>query len=82
MTTTPRTITRAQYLQLVGLHALAAHHIKAMDDLTMAALAITQERDGDGELDQRGHTNDLIWHSRTLDEGLKIMGITVEEGTQ
>ncbi len=69
------TITRSQYLQLLGLQTLAAHHIRTMDGLAAAAIAITREG-----VDM-GHTYDLVWGNRNLDEALGLMGITVEPAT-
>lgn len=68
-----RTITKAQYLQLVGLNTLAAKYDNLMRELNKAAEEITQEKHDCG-----GHTMDIIYQSRELDEGLEIMGITVE----
>lgn len=75
--TTPRTITRAQYLQLLGLVTLARHHNAALNDIVAAALDITDERDEEGKRNQWGHTSDLIYSEESLDAKLGYMKITV-----
>lgn len=42
-------------LKLLGLRALAQHHIKTISDIEKAAMAIT------GETMAHGHTADWIW---------------------
>lgn len=64
-------ISHSQYLQLVGLQVLAEKHNRMMHDIEACACEITGE-------DQAGHTADILYGSRELDEGLKLMGIEVE----
>jgi hypothetical protein len=78
MTHTPKTITRAQYLQLLGLQLLAANHWRAIEDLEKAAYTITDERDGDGSLETCGHTSDILLDKHaTIDDLLKRLSIIV-----
>jgi hypothetical protein len=68
-----KTITRGQYLQLLGLQTLAKQHWSAINDIEKAALEITKE---DNDI---GHTMDMMADSRNIDDGLRILGIKVEE---
>lgn len=72
-----KTITKAQYYQLVGLRAAYEAQYKVCEALQRAAVAITDERDTNGNPDNGGHTIDILWGERDLDEGLRIMGIEV-----
>jgi Zn ribbon nucleic-acid-binding protein len=72
-----KTITQDQYYQLVGLAAAAKHQIDVLKAMEKAALAITDERDHEGNPHDCGHTTDIVWASRDLDEGLRIMEIEV-----
>jgi hypothetical protein len=67
-----RLITRDQYMQLVGIVAASTEQQKILKSLELAACAIT------GEDDNAGHTTDILWGSRELDEGLEILGVGVE----
>lgn len=66
-------ITRAQYLQLCGIVGMAHKHYEALDELFSAAEAITGKSDN-------GHTSDMIFGSRELNDGLRLMGIELEDG--
>lgn len=70
--TTKKTITHAEYLQLLGLRLIADRHQSAMDELSKAAAAIT------GETDELGHTYDYVWSNRELDEMLDVLELKVE----
>lgn len=65
-----KTITHNQYLQLVGLMTVCEKY-NAMCTATLKAAA---EIIGE---DEHGHTSDILFGSRPLDEGLKLMGIDV-----
>lgn len=71
-------ITQAQYYQLVGLMAAHAEQSKVLKALERAAVAITDERDRHGQPEDGGHTTDILWGSRELHDGLRIMEIEVE----
>lgn len=67
------TITRSQYLQLVGLLTLAARHNRDLRAIEKAALEITKE-------DELGHTGDAVYgDSHTADSLLERLSITVED---
>ena len=73
----PRTISKAKYYQLVGLIAAAKKQQEIMDAMVEAARDITQEVDSEGNPERSGHTMDMLWGSRPLDEGLRILKIRV-----
>jgi hypothetical protein len=62
-------LTRGEYLQLLGLVTLAKRHNAILTELEKAAQAITGEA---------AHTVDIVSGFRELDEGLDILGITVD----
>jgi hypothetical protein len=69
-----KTITRSEYLQLLGLHALAKRHVEQLNDIERAACAIT------GQIPLAGtHTSDAIWNANddTVDALLERLEITV-----
>lgn len=68
-----KTITKAQHLQLVGLLALAKRHNERLDDIRRAVAEIIREED------DHGHASDIVYGDRDLDDGLRILGITVAE---
>jgi hypothetical protein len=65
-----KTIPRSDYYKLVGLLTIAAQHEAALKEIEKATLSIT----GDEE---NGHTSDAVYGSRTVDELLKLLKITV-----
>lgn len=69
-----KTITYNQYLQLIGLREIVRQHWKMCDLANKAASEITGE-------DEMGHTNDIMFDSRELDEGLKLMEIEIAART-
>lgn len=74
MATTKTTITRAEYLQLVGLMALAERHNEKLKDIAVCALDLT------GESDDMGHTYDAVYSGEYDADGLlQRLGITVED---
>jgi len=66
-------ITKSQYMQLIGLKTVADSLLKQLENVEKAAMEIT------GEDDSLGHTSDMIYGSRELDEMLKLLKIEVEE---
>lgn len=76
---TPSTITRAQYLQLLGLVTLGERLVKQTDEIRSAMAEIVDERDEDGSIDASGHISDVIWGGRGLDQALHILKITVAD---
>jgi hypothetical protein len=69
-----KTITREQYLQLLGLRTLATRHYASIKEIEEAARAIT----GD---DDCGHTDDILSGFRGLDEGLLLLDISVVDAS-
>ncbi|MGI4789230.1 MAG: hypothetical protein ACRYFS_10330 [Janthinobacterium lividum] len=84
MAGTPKTsISRNDYLRLLGLLTLAKDHNKALSALQRSAEEITGET-GDGtESGNYGHTADAIYDegSNSIDALLRKLGITVEMDT-
>jgi hypothetical protein len=70
------TITRTQYLQLLGLMTLAKMHNDKLRDIEISACAITGVVPGEYS-GNCGHTSDMVYGSRELDDGLRCMKITV-----
>lgn len=72
------TITRNEYLQLLGLGVIARGHYKGVEearDAMLSVLGMTQEEDDNG-----GWVNDTVWDDACdVDRMLKMMEITVEE---
>ena len=68
-----KTITQHQYLQLVGLLALAKQHNRDLERIKCAAMEIT------GDDDEWGLTSDAVYGMHTIDELLKFLEIAVEE---
>lgn len=85
MATNKTTITRAEYLQLVGLRASAIRHVGQLKELVLAAVEITgeyEDRDGVRRPEKYGHASDLIWSDPDSRDGdvdgqLRKLGITV-----
>lgn len=71
-------ITKAEYLQFVGLDALARQHSRKMNDIREAMYELLGSSDED---DQRGWISDLLWAGEqvTVDHALKGMGVAVKE---
>ena len=61
-----KTITKNQYLQLVGLLALAGRHMAMLKSISEAALSITGE-EKDGTPSTYGHTFDAVWDDNRRD---------------
>lgn len=66
-----KTITYSQYLQFLGLREIVRKHDAICQQALGAAADITGE-------DIHGHTSDIMFDSRDVDEGLRLMEITVE----
>lgn len=67
------TITKSEYLQLLGLKMLADESSRHQQELLKSASKITGE-----EHDRGGHTSDLIYDQNTsVNHALKMLGITV-----
>jgi hypothetical protein len=65
-------ITRAEYLQLLGLKMMGNQHLAKLDDLIETAKEIV------GEEDQWAHVGDMMFtESQTVDETLRKLTITV-----
>jgi len=66
------TITRSEYLQIVGLLTLASEHEKQMAQILVSLGELT------GETDPRlGHCCDAIYNGYTADDLLKKIGLSV-----
>lgn len=75
-----KTISKAQRLQLIGLHAIASGLNKQLDALGAAALEITGEKNLHGEPETGGHTYDyVIGDYRDLDEMLRLVNVRVRK---
>ena len=68
---TKTSITKNEYLQLVGLQTLSESYLEKLDDLEKTAYEIT------GELDKYSYTTDMIFNDRDIDDVLKQLGIEV-----
>jgi hypothetical protein len=73
-----RTITRPEYLQLIGLLALAQRHNAMLNEIAEAIRAITDERDRDGAPNYSGHSFDAVWSDYSADDLLRKLDISVE----
>ena len=74
------TNTRAEYLQFLGLDAMARQHSKKINDIRDSMYELLGTSDDD---DKHGHISDLIWagDSVTPDKALARLGIAVREDT-
>ena len=70
---TKTSITKNEYLQLVGLQTLSESYLEKLDDLEKTAYEIT------GELDKYSYTTDMIFNDRDIDDVLKQLGIEVKD---
>lgn len=66
-------ISKNQYLQLIGLSILAKTHNKFLEELAAAANEIT------GEKDETGITFDMIYNNTSPKDVLKSLDISVIE---
>jgi hypothetical protein len=74
-------ITKEEYLQVVGLLALAKHHNSMLRDIERAALNILQEIDHDGkphEVWGGGYVSDAIGGEHDAATLLDRIGLKVE----
>lgn len=74
-----KSISKREYLALVGLEALAKVQRNMLDEIESAALEITKEVDYNGVPERGGHTMDMLWGSRELDDMLRILKIKVKK---
>jgi hypothetical protein len=70
-----KTITRNEYLKMVGLLGLAGHHNRALRDIVKALREITGEEEEVG-----GHTDDAVWGDEDAEYLLTRLQIEVEGG--
>lgn len=68
------TISKSDYYKLVGLQTLANSYHEKLDDLERAFLEITKEN----EHQIGSYSSDILFGFKSLNEGLKLMGIEVE----
>ncbi len=72
--TDTRTISRATYLQALGLFTMASRHRQKADEFSNELFALLGS-------DKSSHVSDAVYDDRrTFDEALKLEGFTVEEG--
>lgn len=76
MKSSPKTITQNQYLQLVGLLAITTRHYAMIKQCEEAFVEIV------GEEDTAGHSMDILCGGRELDDGLRLLHVTVEKAPQ
>jgi hypothetical protein len=72
-------ITKAEYLQLIGLKELSKKYNQFLNDIYSIGQKITGEIEGDGSPELYGHTCDYLSDARELDDMLNLLGITVIE---
>lgn len=70
-------ISKGQYMQLMGLHAAHKAQYAVCEAIEKAAREITLEIDAEGKPNTYGHTIDWLMESRGLDEMLDLLGIKV-----
>ncbi len=68
-----KVITRAQYLQLLGLQLIAERHLNALRDAERAARELV------GVEEEGSLIDDAMWGSRTIDEVLAVSDIKVAD---
>lgn len=78
-TSSKKSITQAEYYQLLGLRSIADKYNEMAKNCAVAARDITQELDHDGKPDDMGHTYDCIYGSRAVEEMLELIGLTIEK---
>jgi hypothetical protein len=76
-----KTITTAQYLQLIGLMAVAERHNVQLKEIEKAVeeIVLSPDADHDHVEHVRGHVSDLTYGSRGVDEFLRILEVTVQK---
>jgi hypothetical protein len=65
-------ITRTEYLQLLGLLTVAKRHTAMLRELIPAVREIL------GQQEDRGHADDAVWGDYSIEELLEKMEVTVE----
>ena len=70
-------ISRAEYLQLMGLRAVADKYNALLKAIEVAAYEITAELDRNGKPETMGHTSDFIYGNWDLDTMLERLGLKV-----
>lgn len=74
-----KTLTHPQYLQLLGLLALAAEHIAQLTAIERAAETLTGEKAGEED----SHTSNAVWSGespqRSADYLFKELKITISK---
>lgn len=80
-----RTITRAEYFQLLGLKTLFEHHALQEDHIEAAAKTVLEIRkedqvqgNGSGEAD--GYVAEALWRGGSLATLFERIGVEVEGG--
>ena len=81
-TSARKSITDAEYYQLVGLRVAHERQYAVLKAMEEAATSITQELDHDGMPEKdMGLTVDYLFGSRELDDLLEILDLTKEPAT-
>jgi hypothetical protein len=76
---TRKEITKAEYLQLLGLRTLSDGYREILNGAVKSAQKITGEIDYDGLPELMGHTSDMVFGMRELDEMLRLLDLKVVE---
>lgn len=80
MANNKKTITRDDYLRLVGLLTLARDHNRVLRDIEHSVAGLVgAEDDSSGGSSYYGHASDAVYSDYTADEMLGRLEITVEE---
>ena len=72
-------ITKAEYLQLIGLKEVAKRYNAQLDFIYKVGQEITGEVDHTGKPELYGHTCDYLSDARELDDMLRLLEIKVKE---
>lgn len=75
---TSKTITRSQYLQLLGLKTLAEQHNRKLEDIIQAVADIVDGRGEKGDID--GNVDDMVYSSVIgVDDLLQKLEISIAD---
>ncbi len=77
MSTSKTSITRSEYLQLLGLRKLAESYTETLNQLVVIGQKITGELDSRGKPEYYGHLSDSIFGDRGIDEMLSLLELNV-----
>lgn len=72
-------ITRAEYLQLIGLLALAENYSRRMIEVQKSVAELLQINE---ESSEHGHVSDVIWDDGSRDADLVLRKLKIEVGSR